>query len=872
VQKRGLQTLRLLSHPRSIFFAVLSAATFLYFLGDSITHAQVPTLGSRSVTLDDLFNLRQLARFYGGGVAFSPKGARVAFAVQRPYSTKKLYTDGLFGVDRSDIYVASISGGRPVRITDGASDGASYWAPSWSPDGGRLAMLSTKGGNVNLWIWKSQSGSLHQATDRAVDLSLTGAEDRPYCWISPTRVLLTVLPSGMKPSWLFGSTRGPRQAMTDWLRAWGGKDVTVSILTSGTRPDFETRPQSPLVEVDVESAKMRALTTHTVRNLTVSPDRTAVAYLRKTEEFQPQSDEPLPMNDLFKDRAGKFRLEIISTEGASAQPHIWNDLDVVPMSLRWSLDGQELAFLAFTKNRPKTPQLARFLKTSGTLKLSSIEGIDPIPLSNPGLLANRPQLEWTKSGWLIYAASRNDAEAERVHARRDWWLLGKDGRLSSITRSMLISPGELYPFLDDETYLGVAGGDLWRISATAQPQIFSASFGKRITRILWPQETRQMGNGGGAMGTYDRILVVANKEIFLFELASGRMTPISPPAPDAAVIAFSPESGALLFYRSNQLGLHLWIVSEQSGKASVLYEANTFLRNITPGAAQKIAYKGLDNRELEGWVILPPTYQPGRKLPLIVFVYPNWKAGASPGALADLTFVSHLNMQIAAAHGYAVLQPSIPLNPYGETDDALLRLTAGVLPAVDKVIEKGIGDPDRVFVMGQSNGGYAVYGLLTQTNRFKAAVAMAGYSDFISGYGQPGINRYNEYAQELLTATQQPTLETIFHLGSPPWKDLGRYMKNSPLFYIDRVQTPLMIIHGDLDTVPIEQAEEFFMAMYRQGKRAEFVRYWGEGHLILSPSNIRDMWKRIFAWFEEFSPQTPPAPLKSDTDSKPHRP
>ncbi|NJP22434.1 MAG: prolyl oligopeptidase family serine peptidase [Hydrococcus sp. CRU_1_1] len=63
-----------------------------------------------------------------------------------------------------------------------------------------------------------------------------------------------------------------------------------------------------------------------------------------------------------------------------------------------------------------------------------------------------------------------------------------------------------------------------------------------------------------------------------------------------------------------------------------------------------------------------------------------------------------------------------------------------------------------------------------------------------------------------------------------------------------------MIIQGDMDYVPIQQGEEFFASLYRQEKRAEFVRYWGEGHVLSSPANIKDMWERIFAWFNEFSP------------------
>lgn len=216
-----------------------------------------------------------------------------------------------------------------------------------------------------------------------------------------------------------------------------------------------------------------------------------------------------------------------------------------------------------------------------------------------------------------------------------------------------------------------------------------------------------------------------------------------------------------------------------------------------------------------------------------------------------------MNMQLLAARGYAVLMPSMPLRPSpgdgGPASDPYMELTKGVLPAIDKVIELGIADPARLTVMGQSYGGYSTYGLITQTNRFKAAMAMSGMVDLVSYYGifnSPW--RYESYSQESLG--QESVLESgQGRMGNPPWKDWGRYIRNSPLFYVDRVQTPLLVVHGDMDTaVPMEQAEEFFRALYRQGKRARFVRYWGEGHVFTSPANIRDFWTQVYAWLDEF--------------------
>ncbi len=199
------------------------------------------------------------------------------------------------------------------------------------------------------------------------------------------------------------------------------------------------------------------------------------------------------------------------------------------------------------------------------------------------------------------------------------------------------------------------------------------------------------------------------------------------------------------------------------------------------------------------------------------------------------------------------LEPSMPLALEGEPDDPMLKLPNGVLPVVEHAVELGVADPDRIFLMGQSFGGYATYSLVTQTNRFKAAVALAGFCDLMSLYGVFDARlRYDDDAHEEMFMPK--SLESAWaRMGSPPQSDLGRYLRNSPLLQVDRVQTPLMIIQGDMDYVPIQQGEQFFTALYRQGKRAEFVRYWGEGHVLEGPANFRDMWRRIFDWFSQFA-------------------
>jgi dipeptidyl aminopeptidase/acylaminoacyl peptidase len=175
----------------------------------------------------------------------------------------------------------------------------------------------------------------------------------------------------------------------------------------------------------------------------------------------------------------------------------------------------------------------------------------------------------------------------------------------------------------------------------------------------------------------------------------------------------------------------------------------------------------------------------------------------------------------------------------------------------------GVADPKRLGLMGHSFGGYTTYCLITQTNKFQAAAALAGPTDYASYYGIFDTTlRYGPLTQELSWKMFdiEGTDPVNSKMGTPPWKDLNRFIRNSPLTYVERVETPVLIIQGDMDFVPIQQGESFFNSLHRQNKRARFVRYWGEGHILQSPANIRDMWQQVYRWFDELLVKTTDKP------------
>ena len=197
-------------------------------------------------------------------------------------------------------------------------------------------------------------------------------------------------------------------------------------------------------------------------------------------------------------------------------------------------------------------------------------------------------------------------------------------------------------------------------------------------------------------------------------------------------------------------------------------------------------------------------------------------------------------MQLFTTRGYAVLMPDAP----NHVGTPMLDLVKTVLPGVNKVIELGIADPDRLGVMGHSNGGYGTLSLIVQTKRFKAAAMLSGEGDEVGFYGEmlEDGGAYGAFVSE--------------HLGmmdGTPWQYRERYIENSPFFYLDRVETPLLIAHGSADSeVAPFLSDQVFVGLRGLGKEVEYAKYVGEGHGpdAWSHPNLLDLCKRLIGWFD----------------------
>jgi len=288
----------------------------------------------------------------------------------------------------------------------------------------------------------------------------------------------------------------------------------------------------------------------------------------------------------------------------------------------------------------------------------------------------------------------------------------------------------------------------------------------------------------------------------------------------------------------------VWISDRRFRSLRRLTHANPWLDQIDLPRNVLVEWRNLDGKPLQGIVTLPAGYRSGKRYPMIVYIYEKLSSGLHRWRSPSLVY----NVPMWAAQGYAVFQPDI-IYDIGHPGDSSVKC---VLPGVDKVIDMGIADPDRIGLIGHSWGGYETAYIITQTRRFAAAVAGAPVVNMISAYNgirwSSGKPRQFQYEQ------------TQSRIGGSLWEYPERFVENSPLFHLERVSTPVLILFGDNDgAVPWYQGIEYMLAMRRLGKKAVFLQYKGEDHGLRREWNKKDYDERVMQWFDHHLKDAKPA-------------
>jgi len=319
--------------------------------------------------------------------------------------------------------------------------------------------------------------------------------------------------------------------------------------------------------------------------------------------------------------------------------------------------------------------------------------------------------------------------------------------------------------------------------------------------------------------------------IVRIDVASKSMTPVVRDGRLYGGVRLSRDGSTFLFTMSDgDRPAELHVADARFSAVKKLSDLNPWMSAKALPKSELVPYRDVDGKQLYGVLRYPVGYQKGQTYPTVFEIYETFFDNGFNSRAAFLT-----------NHGYAVFHPSVNL-VIGRPGEAWVK---GVTSAANKLIDMGVADPDRLGVHGTSYGGYATALLITQTDRFKAAINISGKVNMVSFYtDSPRLGVRNTHAPE----------KSQDRIGGTLWEYPERYLEHSAVLRADRVKTPLLNITGDQDpNVPASQSREMYYALRRLGKEVEWVRYVNGGHRPPnSTAESIDFEQRIVAWYDKY--------------------
>ena len=569
--------------------------------------------------------------------------------------------------------------------------------------------------------------------------------------------------------------------------------------------------------------------------------------------FSPDSQQIAFLSDCEK--KDQLQLYVAPAEGGPARQ--LTHLKGLLAEPRWSPDGKRLALL-FTENLPHAAgPLDPVPPESGVLesqifeqRLTVVDTTDVHAGSAARQISPKDmyiyEYDWAPDGRSFAAtAAPGDGDA-------NWWV----AQLYTISAAAPSGPGAMKSIykppvqqqiavprwspngksivfigglMSDE---GSTGGDVFQIPATGgTPRNLTPGLASSASNISWPKASRWLFftehyDGGSAISQLDP--------------ATGRVErlwqgdeSINPPFDDTGISFTADGKSSAVIRNSFSAPPEVW--SGRIGEWTQVTHENK-LRKPLWGEARSLHWTN-DAFRIQGWLLYPVPFDANKKYPLVVAVH-----GGPASSLKPAWPSPGFNPVLLSQQGYFVLMPN-PRGSYGHGEEfaaANVRDFGGgdlrdILAGVDEAIRAAPVDPERIGLTGWSYGGFMTMFAVTQTTRFKAAVAGAGISNWQSYYGQNAIDTW-----------------MIPYFGASVYDDPAIYGKMSAINFIKQVKTPTLIVVGDRDgECPAPQSYEFWRALKALGVKTRMVVYPDEGHSFHTPGHQKDVLLRMIAWFNE---------------------
>lgn len=812
----------------------------------------------RPYSVEDMLKLESV-----NNAMSDPTGRWLVWEQAPPYDSVKDYS----GNDRpgtigNRLMALDTKGGRSAPIELGAGDGAdSRWLDSFSPDGRYLVYYRSTGGAYSMGVYDFETGKTQNFNAAPNIQPLAGHRS---VWLSQHEFAFAAFQAGDQPIAALRSKTGS-SLWRDWNTAWHG-GLSVNEVSSHANGGGDQPLSGRLMKVDAASGTMTKVSEGRYASLAASHDGRYLAALRQFSKFQ--ADPGVGNLDWLTSRS---KLEIFDlTTGKMIDP--MPRTDVFPQTLEWASDRNRLALFGWDVGKGVRSGLFHSVDPgSGEVRAISHTGLDLASERERGLIQKPERVVWIGDRLAMFARKLSEPRAQpaftyrgetgaqigNAPARPDWYLVDANGASENMTRS-LPTPSQIPLSADGRSMTVLAGGQVWRVAPGADPvQLTKKADGQLSLTIEQAHETDHP--------PFARFASLISQEgdeqeAFSLDLENGRKLRARFPSPYSDFRAIAGESGVGLFATTGPNGT---IVEARSndGASRQVAVLNAQLKQVDQTRITTLNY-AIDTaegrRQVGACMILPPHYNPAKRYPVIVHIYPG--VGARCNEPIHLRYSSlgsgTMDMHLLAARGYIVLEPNTsrfltnsPPNPMG-------GMPSVVDASLDALIAQGYADPDQIGLIGMSQGGYASLWLATQMKRFKAIVSINGWSDMYS-HRFDGIVHRRYFSDRLPFKGESMRYEangidSDFGTGVSVWDQPDAYVRNSPLFHAREITAPVMLIHSDMDFFNINQYDMMFTALYEQKKEARYLRYAGEGHTPSSPANLRDMWSNIFKWFDQY--------------------
>ncbi|WP_298189148.1 S9 family peptidase [Novosphingobium sp.] len=629
----------------------------------------------------------------------------------------------------------------------------------------------------------------------------------------------------------------------------------------------------------------------------ISPDGARVAYVRKSGDVMAdkmrsaiwlvdvKTGEQVPLAGAGSQFApvwspdGKRLAYVGAEEGGAPQLYVrWMDsgataritsLPDSPSSLAWSPDGKQIAYVMHVPGEP-TKFGAAPAKPEGAKWAEPLEVIDRVTYRGDGGGYLKPgfdqvfivaadggaprqltfgnfdvsgPLSFAPDGKTLVLASNRRADWEREPNDSEVFALDvASGALTQLTKrygpdhGAVVSPdGSKIAYLGyDDTHQSYQADVLYVMDRDgANAKALTAGLDRSIEDVQWAADGRSVyvAFDDKAVRKVARVDLAGKLTVLAEGLAGGGL---DRPYTGGS---FSVSKGGVIAWTGDMSGgvrpANLFV-----GKRQMTQLGETLLGGKTLGKVEPLDVTASDGRKIGAWLVLPPGYQAGKRVPLILEIHGGPHTAYGPVFSSD--------DQLYAAHGYAVLFT----NPRGSTsygsDFANLIDKAypgddytDLMSAVDAAIAKGVADPDNLFVTGGSGGGVLTSWIVGKTDRFKAAATQ-----------KPVIN----WISEALTM-DGTGFTSRYWFKKQPWEDPMSYWTRSPLSLVGNVKTPTMVVVGSEDfRTPVSESEQYYAALQIRGVPTALVKVPGASHggFTARPSQSAAKASAILAWFDKY--------------------